>query len=120
MQQKSGQDLVDEAKRQIEELTPEQVREMQARKEKAVYLDVREPAEWNLGRLPGAVHLPRGNLETKVEGLVDRKERVVVYCARGNRSALAALTMKQMGYENVASMSEGIQGWAAIGGEIEE
>jgi len=85
-----------------------------------VYLDVREPAEWNLGRLPGAVLLPRGNLETKVEGLVDRKERVVVYCARGNRSALAALTMKQMGYENVASMSGGIQGWAAIDGEIEE
>ena len=57
---------------------------------------------------------------TKVEGLVDRKDKVVVYCARGNRSALAALTMKQMGYENVASMSGGIQGWAAIDGEIED
>jgi len=120
MHPKSGEGLIDEAKKQIQEVTPEQVREMQARKEKAVYLDVREPAEWNLGRLPGAVLLPRGNLETKVEGLVDRKERVVVYCARGNRSALAALTMKQMGYENVASMSGGIQGWAAIDGEIEE
>ena len=118
--QKTGQDLIDEAKRQIEEVTPEQVREMQERNEPVVYLDVREPNEWNLGHLPGAVHLPRGNLEGKVEGLIDRGKKVVVYCARGNRSALAALTMKQMGYENVSSMALGIQGWAAIDGEIED
>ena len=116
---KTGQDLIDEAKQQIEEVTPEQVREMQARNERVVYLDVREPNEWNLGRLPQAIHLPRGNLETKVEALIDRNQRVVLYCARGNRSALAALTMKQMGYENVASMARGIQGWADINGEIE-
>ncbi len=116
---KTGQDLIDEAKQQIEEVTPEQVREMQARNERVVYLDVREPNEWNLGRLPQAIHLPRGNLETKVEALIHRSQRVVIYCARGNRSALAALTMKQMGYENVASMARGIQGWAEINGEIE-
>lgn len=119
MTYKTGQDLIDEAKQQIEELTPEQVRDMQARNEEAVYLDVREPNEWNLGRLPRAIHLPRGNLESKVEALIDRKQKVVIYCARGNRSALAALTLKQMGYENVASMSRGIQGWAEIDGEIE-
>ena len=98
MAHKSGQDLIDEAKQQIEEVTPEQVREMQTRNERVVYLDVREPNEWNLGRLPNAVHLPRGNLETKVEAMIDRAQKVVIYCARGNRSALAALTMKQMGY----------------------
>lgn len=119
MTYKTGQDLIDEAKQQIEELTPEQVRDMQARNEQAVYLDVREPNEWNLGRLPRAIHLPRGNLESKVEALIDRNQKVVIYCARGNRSALAALTLKQMGYENVASMSRGIQGWAEINGEIE-
>jgi rhodanese-related sulfurtransferase len=119
MANKTGQDLIDEAKQQIEEVTPEQVRDMQARSEPAVYLDVREPNEWNLGRLPHAIHLPRGNLETKVEGLIDRKQKVVIYCARGNRSALAALTMKQMGYEDVASMARGFQGWADIGGEVE-
>jgi rhodanese-related sulfurtransferase len=117
---KTGQDLIDEAKQQIEEVTPEQVREMQARNERVVYLDVREPNEWNLGRLPRAIHLPRGNLETKVEGIIDRNQRVVIYCARGNRSALAALTMKQMGYQDVASMARGFQGWAEIDGEIEE
>jgi len=119
MTYKTGQDLIDEAKQQIQELTPEQVRDMQARNEQAVYLDVREPNEWNLGRLPHAIHLPRGNLESKVEGLIDRNQKVVIYCARGNRSALAALTLKQMGYENVASMSRGIQGWAEINGDIE-
>ena len=95
-------------------------RQVQARSERVVYLDVREPNEWNLGRLPHAIHLPRGNLETKVEAVIDRNQKVVIYCARGNRSALAALTMKQMGYENVASMARGFQGWADINGEVEE
>ena len=115
----TGQDLIDEAKQQIEEVTPEQVRDMQARNERVVYLDVREPNEWNLGRLPHAIHLPRGNLESKVEGIIDRNLKVVIYCARGNRSALAALTMKQMGYEDVASMARGFLGWADIGGEVD-
>lgn len=119
MTYKSGQDLIDDAKRQIDEVTPEQVRELQARNARVVYLDVRESNEWNLGRLPHAVHLPRGNLESKVEVMIDRTQKVVIYCARGNRSALAALTMKQMGYENVVSMAGGIQGWADINGEIE-
>jgi rhodanese-related sulfurtransferase len=119
MEHKTGMDLIAEAKRQIDEVSPEQVREMQARGERVVYLDVREPNEWNLGRLPLAIHLPRGNLETKVEALIDRHLKVVIYCARGNRSALAALTMKQMGYENVASMAHGFQGWAEINGEVE-
>jgi sulfur-carrier protein adenylyltransferase/sulfurtransferase len=119
MPHKTGDDLIEEAKRQIEEVTPEQVRDLQERNESVVYLDVREPNEWNLGRLPHAIHLPRGNLETKVEGMIDRGQRVVIYCARGNRSALAALTMKQMGYENVASMARGFMGWADINGEVE-
>ena len=119
MAHKTGEDLVEEARHQIEEVTPEQVRDMQTRGDSVVYLDVREPNEWNLGRLPHAVHLPRGNLESKVEALIDRDKRVVIYCARGNRSALAALTMKQMGYDKVASMARGFAGWADINGEVE-
>jgi rhodanese-related sulfurtransferase len=117
---KSGEDLVAEAKEQIREVSPEEVLAMQAGNENVVYLDVREPNEWNLGRIPRAVHLPRGNLESKIEALVDRGQRVVIYCARGNRSALAALTMQQMGYENVASMARGFGGWVDVNGEIEE
>jgi sulfur-carrier protein adenylyltransferase/sulfurtransferase len=119
MAHKTGQDLIEEAKQQIKEVTPEQVRDMQSLNERAIYLDVREPNEWNLGRIPHAIHLPRGNLETKVEAIIDRGQKVIIYCARGNRSALAALTMKQMGYEDVASMARGFQGWAEIDGEVE-
>jgi len=117
---KTGEDLIAEAKEQIVEMSPEEVMALKPGGENVVYLDVREPNEWNLGRIPGAIHLPRGNLETKIEALVDRQQRVVVYCARGNRSALAALTMKEMGYKNVASMSRGFLGWADTGGEMEE
>ena len=120
MSHKTREDLIAEAKEQIEEVSPEDVKAMIARGEKVVYLDVREPSEWNLGRIPRAVHLPLGNLATKIESLVDRQERVVVYCARGNRSALAALTMQQMGYEKVASMARGIGGWVDVNGEVED
>jgi rhodanese-related sulfurtransferase len=119
MTYKTGQDLIDEAKQQIDEVSPEEVRDMLARSDSAVYLDVREPNEWNLGHIPGAVHLPRGHLESKIEALVERDKRVIVICARGNRSALAALTMKQMGYEKVASMARGMSGWSDIGGDID-
>jgi rhodanese-related sulfurtransferase len=51
--------------------------------------------------------------------MIDRGQKVVIYCARGNRSALAAQTMKQMGYEDVASMARGFHGWAEIDGEVE-
>jgi adenylyltransferase/sulfurtransferase len=101
------------------EITPIEVAAWLKRDDPPFLLDVREPNEWNMGRIPRAIHLPRGHLESKIEGMIDRKQKVVVYCARGNRSALAALTMKQMGYENVSSMARGIQGWADIGGEIE-
>lgn len=117
---KTGEDLITEAKEQIQEVSPEDVKAMIARGENVVYLDVREPNEWNLGRIPKAVHLPRGNLETKIEALVDRQQRVVIYCARGNRSALAALTMQQMGYEKVSSMARGFGGWVDVGGEVED
>ncbi len=119
MTYKTGAEITEEAKAQITEVKPAEVKAMFDAKEDVVYLDVREPNEWNLGRIPGAVHLPRGTLEGKLEGMVDRGREIVVYCASGNRSALAALTMKQMGYDNVASMSGGIQAWPDVGGPVE-
>lgn len=116
---KSGKDLVDEAKARIKEID---VAAAQAVHDAGgtVFLDVREPNEWNLGHVPGAVHVPRGQLEGKVEGLVDRNKRVVVYCAGGSRSALAADTLKQMGYDRVESLAGGFRGWAEGGGEVED
>ncbi|MEX1185997.1 MAG: rhodanese-like domain-containing protein [Gemmatimonadaceae bacterium] len=119
MSYKTGADLIEEARGRIREVTPAEVAALRERGEPAVYLDVREPNEWNLGRIPGAVFLPRGHLESKVEDAAPRDARVIVYCARGNRSALAADTMQQMGYENVASMSGGFLQWAMEGREVE-
>lgn len=119
MKYKTGDDLLEEARARITELTPAQVAELRDRGDDVVFLDVRESNEWNLGRIPGAVFLPRGQIESKIEELTPRDARIVIYCARGNRSALAADTMQQMGYENVASMSGGFQQWAMEGREIE-
>jgi sulfur-carrier protein adenylyltransferase/sulfurtransferase len=80
--------------------------------EKPVLVDVREKNEWEEGHLPGAVHIPRGYLEQRIESLVrDRTKPVVLYCAGGVRSAFAAKTLQDMGYENVISMEGGYSGW---------
>ena len=116
---KSGADLIAEAKQRISEVSPQQVRERIQKGEQLVLLDVREPNEWNLGRVPGAVHIPRGIMETSIEARVPRAAQVVIYCASGNRSALAADTLKQMGYGSVSSMSGGFRDWVGTGGPVE-
>ena len=85
-------------------------------------VDIREPAEFQRGHIPGAVHLPRGLLEFEIHGLVQRMmseqvdspehQPIVLYCGTGGRSALAAETLATMGYRNVRSMSGGIVAWA--------
>jgi rhodanese-related sulfurtransferase len=115
--EKSGVDLIDEAKARIREVS---AREAVLNPEPGVvYFDCREPFEYALGHIPGAVFIPRGNLETKVEAAIPRESKVLIYCATGNRSALAADTMQQMGYRDVASMSGGFRGWVEAGGEVE-
>ncbi|HEX6058471.1 MAG TPA: rhodanese-like domain-containing protein [Gemmatimonadaceae bacterium] len=118
MPHKSATDLINEAKQRIREVSPREAAEMR-RQPDVIFLDVREPYEWNLGHVPGAIHIPRGTLESNVEPRVPREATVVVYCAAGNRSALAADTMQQMGYSNVVSMSDGWRGWVHFGGEVE-
>ena len=120
MTDKSYEQRVAEAKTRIREVTPEEALAMRRRGEDAVFLDVREPQEWNLFRIPGAVHVPLGRLDESVADAVPRDRRVVVYCARGNRSALAADAMQNMGYRDVASLAAGITGWAHAGGEIDD
>ena len=120
MPYKTGTDLVSEAKQRIREHTPTEVLEMLQTNAAVIYLDVREPNEWTLGHLPNAMHIPRGNLESNIEARAGREETIVIYCARGNRSALAADTLQQMGYENVSSMADGFGAWIAIGGPVED
>ena len=117
---RSGRDLIDEAKRRIREVTPAEAMRMRASGAPVVFLDVRDLNEVVLGKIPGAVHVSRGNLETKVEAAVARDAQVVIYCASGNRSALAAHTLKELlGYENVSSMTGGITLWKDRGYDVE-
>jgi molybdopterin/thiamine biosynthesis adenylyltransferase/rhodanese-related sulfurtransferase len=83
----------------------------------AVFLDVRERDEWEEGHIPGALWIPRGNLESRIEAAVpDRAQQIVAYCSAGNRSAFAAKTLADLGYENVASLAGGFTDWKRNGG----
>jgi len=86
-----------------------------------VLVDVREGDEWDAGHLPGAKHVPRGHLESRIEGAApDRGARVVLYCASGNRSALAARTLTEdLGYERVESMTGGYTLWKDRGYQVD-
>src|SRR5919204_4568306 len=102
----SGAEYIRQIKSQVDEVDPAQVSEHLGNG--IVLVDVREGTEWDAGHIPGAKHVPRGYLESRIEGAIgaDRDQRVILYCASGQRSALAADTLKEMlGYENVASMT---------------
>ena len=116
---KTGAELMAEAKTRITEVTPEQVLGMQRRGERITLLDVRDLHEVNAAKIPGTLHISRGNLETKIEAQIPRDAHVIIYCASGNRSVFAADLLQEMGYQNVDSMSGGIRGWIAAGGEVE-
>jgi rhodanese-related sulfurtransferase len=119
---KTAKDMVAQAKTRVENLTPAQVAdEMQNRK--AVLVDIRETEERTRdGVIPGAVHASRGMLEFYADPTsphhkkeLDPTRRVVLHCASGGRSALAAETLKQMGYQNVAHLDGGIKAWKEQG-----
>ena len=85
----------------------------------AVWVDIRELDEWQEGHIPGAVHVVRGHLESRIEAEVpNRESEVVLYCAAGNRSAFAAKTLEEMGYTSVHSLSGGFTDWKRNGLEI--
>jgi molybdopterin/thiamine biosynthesis adenylyltransferase/rhodanese-related sulfurtransferase len=110
----SGADYLREVKERIPEVDPQAVFDLlDSGDESAVVIDVREQQEWDESHIGGARHVPRGHLETRIEGAApDRSQRVILYCASGNRSALAAATMlDQLGYENVENMTGGITLW---------
>src|SRR5437762_10038168 len=96
----------------ISETTPEQVRE----RPPAVLIDVREGDEHQEGYIPGATWIPRGKLELRIEDAVPNRESdVVLYCAGGNRSALAAKSLKELGYSRVRSLAGGYGAWKKAG-----
>ena len=103
-------DLLGSAKAEIVEITTDEAAERIAAGH--LVLDVREPDEYAEGALEGVIHIPRGHLEAQIENrIVDKTLPVVVYCAGGVRSAFAAKTLQELGYETVASMDGGFGRW---------
>lgn len=115
---KTYKELMDEARETIPELTIDEVKDRIERGEDWAVLDVREREEYREGHLEGAIPLPRGFLEMRVEEtLPDKTRPIIAYCAGGIRSLIAARTMQEMGYENVSSMSGGYTAWKNAGYE---
>ena len=108
--------IVDEARKNIREVTVNDVKKMLDQGEKFHLVDVREESEWAKDHLPGAIHLGKGVIERDIEQrLPETSATIVLYCGGGYRSALAADNLRRMGYENVISMDGGIRGWREKG-----
>ena len=111
----SMRDLLAQVKQEIREVDPAEAEQSLG---EAVFLDVREPDEYEQGALPGAMHVPGGMLLVQIEGRIpDKSTPVVVYCAAGVRSAFAAKSLEDLGYRDVASMIGGFNRWKDEGRE---
>ena len=116
----SYRDLLNRTKAEIDEIGAADARERSTSSEPPLFLDVREREEWEEGAIPGAVHIPRGQLESHIEGLLpDRSREIVVYCAVGARSAFAAKSLEELGYEHVSSLAGGFTDWKRNGFDVE-
>ena len=104
--------LVEQALSKVPEVDVYQVKNRLDKGEQFVLIDVREDNEWNLGRIPTALHLGKGIIERDIESVVeDRSTELILYCQGGFRSALAAESLNKMGFQNVFSMSGGFGAW---------
>ena len=110
------EDFLQEARQDIPEVAVEEVEERRQRGDAFILLDVREKDEIRTGYIDGALSIPRGFLEPQISGMIpETDQEIVVYCAGGVRSLLAAQVMRQMGYENVSSLAGGITRWKDVG-----
>ncbi len=125
----SASQIVAEARKNVPEITVTQTREELDQGQASLLLDVREPAEWEKGHIPGALLAPRGMLEwyadpttpyAKPELTTKRDARIIIACASGGRSMLAVQTLKKMGYTDVVSMVGGFNEWSKQGFPIED
>ena len=113
---KSRDDLLNEARQHIREMTVQEVQAYLVEGADSVLLDVRGLDEWERGHLKGSIHIPRGLMETEVEEkLPDKSREVVVICAGGVRSLLAGETLLALGYKKVISMQGGYGDWEDAG-----
>ncbi len=108
-------ELLSQVQGEIEEIDPAEGARLLGSDDAPLYLDVREQDEWDQGIIPGALHIPRGSLESRVESRVDRDRAIVVYCSAGHRSAFAAKTLEELGYDKVLNLSGGFTEWKRNG-----
>ena len=123
---KTAADLVREAESRIETVRPEQIAD-DVRSGEVLVVDVRDPDEWQKGHIPEAMHASRGMLEFKADpntpyydDRLGTDKRLVVHCTKGLRGALAAATLKDMGYEKVANLEGGFDAWKEAGLPVDE
>src|SRR5436190_18905942 len=96
-------ELLQQVRAEIDEIDAAQANSLLDSEEAPLLLDVRERDEWEEGHIPGAIHVPRGHLESRIEQAApDHRRPVLVYCSAGNRSAFAAQTLHELGYEEVS------------------
>src|SRR3954454_9653776 len=107
-------ELLQQVKSEISEIAAPEAKNLVG--DGTLFVDIRERDEWEEGNIPGAVHVPRGNLESRIENAApDREQRIVVYCQSGARSAFGAKTLQELGYANVTSLSGGFTDWKRNG-----
>ena len=114
---KSAHELVTEAKKSVKEASSVEIQAAIDDPNNLV-IDVREPAEFQQGHLPGAINLPRGLLEFKISGdssLQNLDRPIIVYCKTSGRAALSAVALQAMGFRNVVSLAGGFDAWCAEG-----
>lgn len=123
---KTVAEMVKEAKGRIQNLTVDQVAD-EIKRGNVTIVDIREPHEREQGAIPGSISAPRGMLEFYADPTssyhrpeFDPSKRIVLHCALGGRSALAADTLQQMGYTNVAHLDGGFKAWSAAGQPVEK
>jgi len=113
-------DMVAKAKAEIKKVSAADVKAAIDKKEKAVFLDVRDPGEYAAGHLPGAINVSRGTLEFGIWGKVsDQNAKIYVYCKTAGRSALATKTLNDLGYKNAVLMDAQFEDWIKEGYPVE-
>jgi rhodanese-related sulfurtransferase len=117
---KSYQQMVSEALQTVPEVAPADLQSRLSGGEQIVVIDVREPEEFARGKIPGAHTIPRGVLEMQVDGRLPREATVVLYCGVGGRSALAARSLADMGYDKVENLQGGWSAWTNAGLPVEQ
>ncbi|KTD78404.1 rhodanese-like domain-containing protein [Legionella waltersii] len=104
--------IVNEAKANIKEISPKELKSQIDQQEPVVVIDVREESEWETGHIANSIHISKGVIERDIEKVItDPNTAIVVYCSGGYRCALVAESLQKMGYMNVSSLNTGLQGW---------